>query len=120
METNSIYDKVICEIEEDREELVKLCLDLGNTPSPHGKERKVGEKVLAWLNDRGIKGFLQFITEESVNVVARVPGSGGGSSLILNAHLDTGPELTESATAAAKKIEGAWLERRSNLRQRSH
>jgi acetylornithine deacetylase/succinyl-diaminopimelate desuccinylase-like protein len=111
MERNSIYDKVIREIEEDREELVKLCLDLGNTPSPHGKERNVGEKVLAWLNDRGIKGFLQFITEESVNVVARVPGIGGGSSLILNAHLDTGPALTEAATAAARKIEGAWLER---------
>jgi acetylornithine deacetylase/succinyl-diaminopimelate desuccinylase-like protein len=111
MERKQIYDRVISEIEANREELVRLCLDLGNTASPHGKERKAGEKALAWLKANGIDGFLQFITEDSVNAVARIPGSGGGASLILNAHLDTGPELPQNASDAARKIEGAWVER---------
>jgi acetylornithine deacetylase/succinyl-diaminopimelate desuccinylase-like protein len=110
MERNSIYDQVMSQIEGDREELVKLCLDLGNTASPHGKERKVGEKVLAWLKANGIEGSLQFITEQSVNAIARIRGLGNGPSLILNAHLDTGPELTAEASEAAKKIEGSWVD----------
>ena len=111
MEKNQIYEDVINRIEQDHQDLVNLCLDLGNTPSPHGKERTIGEKVLGWLQANGITGSLQFITDESVNVVARMAGSGDGPSLILNAHLDTGPELAADASEAAKKIEGAWLER---------
>lgn len=110
MAKNPIYEKVISQIERDYEDLVNLCLDLGNTASPHGKERNVGEKVLGWLSANGITGSLQFITEESVNAVARISGSGGGPSLILNAHLDTGPELPADASEAVRKIEGAWLE----------
>jgi len=110
MKKDKIYDDLLAAVEADRAELVDLCLRLGNTPSFHGKERKVGEAVLAWLEECGIHGALQFITEESVNAVARIPGSGGGASLILNAHMDTGPELGADATEADKKIEGAWTE----------
>ncbi|HWO40925.1 MAG TPA: M20/M25/M40 family metallo-hydrolase [Candidatus Eisenbacteria bacterium] len=110
MRNISAYDRVMAQIESDREELVKLCLDLGNTPSPHGKERAAGEKVLDWLRANGIDGFLQFITEESVNAVARLRGSGDGPSLIVNAHLDTGPEPSAEASEAARKIEGAWVD----------
>jgi acetylornithine deacetylase/succinyl-diaminopimelate desuccinylase-like protein len=110
MERNSVYERLLNQIDADRPELVKLCLDLGNTPSPHGKERATGEKVLAWLKSHGIDGFLQFISSDSVNAVARIPGSGGGRSLIFNAHLDTGPELPADASEAAKRIEGAWID----------
>jgi acetylornithine deacetylase/succinyl-diaminopimelate desuccinylase-like protein len=97
-------------IEKDREELVDLCLKLGNAPSPHGKERKVGEAVIDWFKRNGIDGYLQFITEESVNAIGVIPGSDNGTSLILNAHMDTGPELRPDATEAEKKIETAWTE----------
>lgn len=110
MERNKIYDKVMEQIERDREDLVALCLHLGNTASPHGKEKKAGEEVLAWLKQHGIEGSLQFITEESVNAVARIPGVGDAPSLILDAHLDVGPELSEDASEDAKKIETAWVE----------
>ncbi|MGH7826612.1 MAG: M20 family metallopeptidase [Candidatus Binatia bacterium] len=110
MERNKIYDQVINQIERDPAELVNLCLQLGNTASPHGRERNVGEKVLAWLKANGIEGSLQFITEESVNAVAKISGCGNGPSLILNAHLDTGPELPPEASEAAKKIESAWVD----------
>lgn len=110
MEREKSYDSLLTAIENDRAELVDLCLRLGNTPSPHGKERKVGELVIDWLRENRIDASLQFITEESVNAVATIRGTGEGTSLILNAHMDTGPELGPDASPAAKRIEGAWTE----------
>jgi acetylornithine deacetylase/succinyl-diaminopimelate desuccinylase-like protein len=110
MKKEKVYDDLLAGIEGDRAELVDLCLKLGNIPSHHGKERKVGEAVLAWLTECGIHGSLQFITDESVNAVATIAGSGDGTSLIFNAHMDTGPELGRDATEADKKIDGAWTE----------
>ena len=110
MQKSQTYDNLLAAIEADRKDLVDLCLTLGNIPSPHGKEKKVGDAVLAWLAQCGIRGELQFITQESVNAVATIPGSGGGSSLIWNAHMDVGPELSPEATEAEKKIETGWVE----------
>ena len=110
MKKDKSYDELLELIEKDRAELVDLCLRLGNTPSPHARERRVGETVIDWLNKNGIVAFLQFITEESVNAVGVIPGSGDGTSLIFNAHMDTGPELPPDASEAQKKIEGAWVD----------
>lgn len=110
MERKNISDQLVEIIEKDRAELIDLCLRLGNTPSPHGRERKVGEAVVAWFKQSGIEAFLQFITEESVNAVAVIPGNGNGTSVIFNAHMDTGPELGPEASEAERKIEGAWVE----------
>jgi acetylornithine deacetylase/succinyl-diaminopimelate desuccinylase-like protein len=110
MDNNPKYDKLIKIIEADKRDLVNLCLQLGNTPSPHGKERVLGEAVLARLKEYGINGELQFITEESVNAVATIAGTGSGQSLIFNAHMDTGPELGPDATDNEKKLETAWVD----------
>jgi acetylornithine deacetylase/succinyl-diaminopimelate desuccinylase-like protein len=105
------YDKVIRLIEEDRQELVDLCLSLGNTPSPNGRERAVAEKVIEWFNKNGIRGFLQPITETSCNAVGVIRGTGDGTSLVVNAHLDTfGPETQRNASESAKRIGGAWVD----------
>ena len=66
METNAQYEKVIRAIAEQESDLLQLCLQLGNTPSFHAQERKLGEAVLQWLGAAGIAGELQFITGESV------------------------------------------------------
>ena len=97
-------------IDGDREDLVRLCLDLGGMPSPHAQERALGEAVAAWLKENGIEAFLQRITDESVNAVGVIRGSGGGSSLILNAHMDTGPELPADASEEDVQMEGAWVD----------
>ena len=110
MQRNQRYDQLLDRIEKERDELVDLCLKLGNTPSYHGKERKAGELVVEWFRSCGIDCSLQFITDESVNAVATMPGTGDGTSLILNAHMDTGPELGPDATEADRKIETAWTE----------
>ena len=109
MEKPSTYESVIKLIDEQKNDLVDLCLQLGNTPSFHAQERKLGEAVLQWLGAAGIKGELQFITSESVNAVATLHGTGDGKSLIWNAHMDTGPELGPDATDDEKKLETAWV-----------
>ena len=111
MEKNSTYEHLIKTIDDHREDLVDLCLQLGNTPSPHAQEKKLGDAVLEWLIRHGIKGDLQFITEQSVNAVATIPGTANGKSLIWNAHMDTGPELGPDANDDEKKLETAWVER---------
>lgn len=94
------YDRLIDIIEEDRDDLVDLCLTLGNTPSPNGRERRAAEKVVEWLKKNGIEGFLQPITEESANAVGTLRGNDNGTSLIVNAHIDTtGPELRPDVSA---------------------
>jgi hypothetical protein len=102
VDTNAKYEKLVTIIDADKADLVDLCLQLGNTPSPHGKERVLGEATLAWLRQRGIDGELQFITDECVNAVARIRGAASGHSLIFNAHMDTGPELGRDATENEK------------------
>jgi acetylornithine deacetylase/succinyl-diaminopimelate desuccinylase-like protein len=104
-------DRAWTDIEASRDDLVALCLELGNLPSPHAAERPAAEHVGAWLGRSGIDTWLQPITDRSANVVGHVPGTGvGGHSLIVNAHLDTGPALAPEATADDRRIEGAWVD----------
>lgn len=110
MDRNPVYEKLLEIIDQGKNDLLALCLQLGNTPSHHAHERKLGEAVLQWLSDTGIEGELQFITETSVNAVASLSGAGNGKSLIWNAHMDTGPDLTPEASADAKKLETAWID----------
>ena len=111
MEKNPTCDRLVQIIDEDKNDLVDLCLQLGNTTSPHGKERVLGEAVLGWLKECGIHGELQFITDESVNAVATVTGTSSGQSLIFNAHMDTGPELAPDATEIERKLDTAWIDK---------
>jgi acetylornithine deacetylase/succinyl-diaminopimelate desuccinylase-like protein len=105
-----IHRKLLASIDSDREDLVGLCLALGNMATPHAQERPGAEYVREWLSAHGIDAWLQPITERSANVVGHLPGSGEGNSLIVDAHLDTGPALSADATEADRRIEGAWVD----------
>ncbi|HET9673999.1 MAG TPA: M20/M25/M40 family metallo-hydrolase [Gaiellaceae bacterium] len=52
-------------------------------------EAAIGRFVAAWLDERGIDVGYDELAPTRANVVGRVPGTGGGQSLLLNAHLDT-------------------------------
>jgi acetylornithine deacetylase/succinyl-diaminopimelate desuccinylase-like protein len=110
MSDGEILEKLLDIIDGRSGELIDFCLEIGNIPSPHGKEKKVAVKVSDYLRHNGIHTFFQWITEESANVVGVIPGTGAGSSLILNAHMDTGEELALDASESEKRIEGAWKE----------
>jgi acetylornithine deacetylase/succinyl-diaminopimelate desuccinylase-like protein len=78
----------------DQEELVTLALDLANIDSPPGQEKPVSDAVRDWLRDNDIEASQIGIVPERPNVVGRVRGTGGGQTLIFNAHMDVawGPE----------------------------
>jgi len=110
MGSTETHRQLLAALDGDRDDLVELCLQLGNLASPHAQERPAALFVLDWLERNGIKGWLQPITERSANVVGHLPGTGEGTSLIVDAHLDTGPALPPDATDADRRIEGAWVD----------
>ena len=76
-------------IDADRELLAETCLELGNTYGPCGHEQPVADAVSAWYERHGVPARQQSILADRSNVVATLAGTGGGRSLIFNAHLDT-------------------------------
>jgi acetylornithine deacetylase len=52
-------------------------------------EGQIARFVARWLEEAGLEVRLEAVAPGRPNVVGRVPGSGGGRSLILNAHTDT-------------------------------
>ena len=80
-------DDVLARI--DPNEVVELALALGNIDSPTGSEGEAGRFVRDWLAANGFAPKTYALTEDRINVAAWIHGSGGGHSLIFNAHLDT-------------------------------
>jgi acetylornithine deacetylase len=52
-------------------------------------ETEIARFVKGWLEGRGIRAVIHDAAVNRPSVVARVPGKGGGRSLLLYAHLDT-------------------------------
>ncbi len=79
----------------DAEELAELALRLANTFSPAGHEGALADVILSWFDANRLTARKQVILPDRANVVAVLEGTGGGSSLIFNSHMDTevsGPE----------------------------
>ncbi|MEQ8698956.1 MAG: M20/M25/M40 family metallo-hydrolase [Bauldia litoralis] len=107
-------DQIVTSIDDARQALIDLCLSLGNLPDYSGEERRVGEAVVDWLQAAGIEAWLQFMSEESVNAVGLIRGTGnrdsGGRSLILNAHMDTQGARPRGGDRSERDLRGAWLD----------
>jgi acetylornithine deacetylase/succinyl-diaminopimelate desuccinylase-like protein len=109
MGKTSVQDKVISLIH--AEEITDLAVTLGNIPSPSGHEQAIGDFLFGWLEREGFQPFKQQVAEGRENVVARIPGSGGGKSLIFNAHMDTflwAPHDVWSDGPEQPHFNGAW------------
>ena len=78
----------------DREELVDLALELAQIDSPPGQEQPVSDRVREWLDDNDFAASQVGMFADRSNVVGRLRGSGGGNTVIFNAHMDVawGPE----------------------------
>ncbi len=87
MATDKDMEKVLAQI--DREELANLALTLANFDAPTTYEKEVGEFVENWLKEEGFKTRNICMVPERPNIVGIYKGSGGGYSLLFNAHLDT-------------------------------
>jgi acetylornithine deacetylase/succinyl-diaminopimelate desuccinylase-like protein len=66
------------------QELIRL-----DTVNPPGNETHAAELLRGYLAESGVESELYAKTPERANLVARLPGSGGGPSLLLLSHTDT-------------------------------
>lgn len=104
-------DKVLACI--DREELIRLALDLGNIDSPTGREGPVADYLVATLQEWGLAPRKVALLTDRPNVLARVPGRGGGRSLLFNSHMDTiiaADETWVTPRAGDAIFHSAWRE----------
>ena len=97
----------------DPQEVVDLALALGNIDSPTGSEGPAGQFVFDWLATNGFAPRKFALVEDRFNVAAWLDGTGGGYSLIFNAHLDT--TLRSDAVWSARDpgdrlYHSAWVE----------
>lgn len=109
-----IEDAVFDEIQRSRQDLIDLCMLLGNQTDYAGHEIGVGREVVQWLTAAGIEAWLQFLSETSVNAIGVLRGRGGartdGRSLILNAHMDTQGFAPKGGPEIERRIRGAWVQ----------
>lgn len=72
----------------DGDELADLAVELGNVYSPTGHDKPAADYVYDWLGDHGFAPRKIGLYEDRYNVIGRLKGSGHGTSLIFNSHLD--------------------------------
>ena len=97
----------------DRDELVRVALDLGNIDSPTGREGPVADYVQDWLHREGFDARKVGLYPDRPNVLATLPGSGNGRSLCFNSHMDTAVHHEEwwaTRHASDPIFHSAWRE----------
>lgn len=106
-EVQSVLDRI------RREELLQLTLDLGNIYSPTGEEGPACDFAYTWMLRNGLAPERIGASEERYNVLGRIPGTGGGLSLIFNSHLDTIVSRTDTwmyLNPEDPAFHAAWLD----------
>jgi acetylornithine deacetylase len=82
-----LVEKILAEVKE--EEIVTMCCDVINIPSPTGEELQMARYLEDALEQLGLKVAWQEVEEGRANVVGRWIGTGGGKNLMFNGHMDT-------------------------------
>jgi acetylornithine deacetylase len=84
---SKLVEKILSEVRE--EEIVAMCCDVINIPSPTGEEAKMGDHMRAAWESMGLEVTWQEVEEGRANVVARWEGASSGRCLMFNGHMDT-------------------------------
>src|SRR5215472_15067288 len=78
---------ILAQIRED--EIVAMCCDVVNIPSPTGEELEMGRYMRRALQELGLNVSWQEVEDGRANVVGLWEGTGNGKSLMFNGHMDT-------------------------------
>lgn len=103
--------EVLGHIDASREEMADLTLELANTYAPAGREHAVAAVVHDWYTREGLTARLVPMIKDRSNVVARVPGTRSGRSIVFNAHLDTevsGDDYDNLMQVPDPNLVGGW------------
>ena len=82
-----LVERILAEVRED--EIVAMCCDVINIPSPTGEELQMAEYMRGRLAALSLTVTWQEVEEGRANVVGRWIGAGGGKNLMFNGHMDT-------------------------------
>src|SRR5580700_10860171 len=85
--SDNVRDAIVSCIRED--ELVTMCCEVINIPSPTGGELAMAEYMRAAFQKLGLKITWQQVEDARANVIGRLEGSGNGQCLMFNGHMDT-------------------------------
>lgn len=85
--TDDLITAILAEVCE--EELVAMCRDVVNIPSPTGEELGMATYMRSALQQLGLTVTWQEIEDQRANVIARWNGKGDGPTLMFNGHMDT-------------------------------
>lgn len=118
MSDDNLQQRVLAGIQDD--ELVRMAVELIDIPSPPGEEGPIGDYLAHRLRELGLTVRLQEVESGRNNVVGRLPGTGGGPTLMFSAHFDTsttGQEQDAWRSAggsfgggqARARVEGGWI-----------
>src|SRR5262250_48104 len=86
---SDVQTKVLDRI--DEKEIVRLASELIRIPSFTTEETPCAEWLANYLRDQGLSPELQEIEPGRKQTVARLCGTGGGRSIMLNGHIDIDP-----------------------------
>lgn len=73
----------------DEARLVETAVDLVSIASPTGSEQEIGEYLHGCFRDLGLRATWQEIEDGRPNVLGVLEGTGGGTRLMFNGHIDT-------------------------------
>jgi len=82
-----LVERILAAVNE--EEIVAMCCDVINIPSPTGEELQMARHMQNALQQLGLQVTWQEVEEGRANVVGRWCGAGGGRNLMFNSHMDT-------------------------------
>ena len=103
-EQNAWYQQACARINPER--LKQLLFDITDIHSPTGMTRTASEFMVKRLAESGLSSRYHPMSEITGNVLARLPGQGGGATLMLYAPIDTHLERDE-----AEKQVNSWVDR---------
>ncbi len=72
----------------DRNRIVELACNLANIVSITGEEEEVAKYLGSEFERLGMEVEYQYVEDGRPNVIGRLKGSGGGATLMFNAHMD--------------------------------
>jgi acetylornithine deacetylase or succinyl-diaminopimelate desuccinylase len=87
-------------------ELVSRMISIPSHADAPGAERELASFIAAFFEKAGIGSFVGEAAPGRPNVIARIPGSGGGRSLLLCGHLDTVPPYAMQEPYVARVKDG--------------
>src|SRR6266704_4564689 len=84
-----VKERIIAQIEPD--EVIELARALVRIPSYTTDETRVAEFLHGFLRREGFESTLQEVDSGRFQTIARLTGSGGGTSLMFDGHIDIDP-----------------------------